>query len=104
MRHRFVRPMSVEEREELARTYRASTNADLVRRCHAIVRSAESPVIPPSTPLLRVDQRVIHRWLDRCEAGGLAARAPHERRGRPPRWAETYEVALVETVRHNPRW
>src|ERR671936_450978 len=70
MRHRFVRPLSVEEREEMTRTYRASTNADLVRRCHAILLSAKGPAIPSIAHLLRVDQSVIHRWLDRFEAGG----------------------------------
>jgi transposase len=94
----------VEEREEMTRTYRASTNADLVRRCHAILLSTEGHAIPTIAHLLRVDQSVIHRWLARFEAGGLAALAPQERSGRPPRWDETYEVALVATVRHDPRW
>jgi hypothetical protein len=50
-------------------TYRASTNADLVRRCHAIVLSAWGHAISTIAPLFRVDQGVIHRWLDRFEAG-----------------------------------
>jgi transposase len=104
MRHRFVRPLSREERDTMTRTSRASTSADVVRRCHAVLLSAEGQPIPTIARLLRVDQSVIHRWLDRFEAGGLAALAPQERSGRPPRWDETYEVALVETVRHDPRW
>jgi transposase len=104
MRRRFVRPLSVEERDEMTRTYRASTSADLVRRCHAVLLSAEGQPIPTIAHLLQVDQSVIHRWLDRFEAGGMAALAAQERPGRPPRWDETYEVALVETVRHDPRW
>lgn len=104
MRRRFVRPLSDEEREEVTRVYRSSTNADLVRRCHAVLLSADGQPIPAIAQMLRVDQSVIHRWLDRFEGGGVAALAPQERAGRPPRWDETYEVALVETVRHDPRW
>jgi transposase len=104
MRRRFVRPLSVEERDEMTRTYRTSTSAELVRRCHAVLLSAEGQPIPAIAHLLRVDQSVIHRWLDRFEAGGMATLAAQERPGRPPRWDETYEVALVETVRHDPRW
>jgi transposase len=104
MRRRFVRPLSVQEREEMTKTYRASTNADLVRRCHAVLLSAEGHAIPTIADLFRVDQSVIHRSLDRFEAGGVAALAPRERSGRPARWDEMYEVALVETVRHDPRW
>jgi transposase len=85
MRRRFVPPLSVKEQEEMTRTYRACTNADLVRRCHAILLSAEGHAIPTIAQLLRVDQSVIHRyrWLDRFEAGRLAALAPQERSGRP---------------------
>ena len=88
----------------MTRTYRASTNADRVRRCHAFLPSVEGQPIPTMARLLRVDQSVIHRWLDRFEAGGIPALAPQSRARRPPRWDETYEVALVETVRHDPRW
>ena len=104
MRRRFVRPLSSEEQEEVTRMYRTSPHAALVRRCHAVLLSAEGQPIPTIAHLLRVDQSVIHRWLDRFEAGGVAALAPQERSGRPPRWDEAYEMALVETVRHDPRW
>jgi transposase len=103
MRRRCVRPLSDEEREEVTRVYRSSTTADLVRRCHAVSLCANGQPIPAIAQMLRVDQSVIHRWLDRCEGGGVAALAPQERAGRPPRWDEPYEVALVETVRHDPR-
>src|ERR671938_2136641 len=103
MRRRFVRPLSVEERDEMTRTSRTSTSADLVRRCHAILLSAEGQPIPTIAHLLRVDQSVIHRWLDRFEAGGVAALAPQERSGRPPRWDEAYEVALVIMARCQTR-
>jgi transposase len=86
MRRRFVRPLSAQEREEVTRLNRASTSAELVRRCHAVLLSAEGQPIPTIAHLLRVDQSVIHRWLDRFEAGGVAALAPQERAGRPPRW------------------
>ena len=104
MRPRFVRPRSDEERAEVTQAYRARTSADLVRRCHAVLLSADGQPIPTLARLLRVDQSVIHRWLDRFEAGGVAALAGQERAGRPPRWDEAYEVTLVETVRHDPRW
>ena len=104
MRPRFVRPRSDEERAEVTQAYRALTSVDLVRRCHAVLLAADGQPIPTSARLLRGDQSVLHRWLDRVEAGGVAARACQERSGRPPRWDEAYEVTLVETVRHDPRW
>jgi len=101
---RFVRPLSAEELAELTRTYKTSSDATLVRRCHAVLLSAEGKRVPEIARLLHVDQSSVHRWLDRFEAGGLAGLATEWGPGRTPRWDEEYEVLLVETVRHNPRW
>jgi hypothetical protein len=59
MRRHFVRPLSDEEREEMARVYRSSTTADLVRRCHAVLLSADGHPLPALAQRLRVDQSVI---------------------------------------------
>lgn len=53
MRRRFVRPLAAEDEEMLTRMYRASTSADLVRRGHAILLSAEGHAIPAIARLLR---------------------------------------------------
>src|SRR5919202_4214806 len=81
MRPRFVRPLSDEERAEVTQAYRASPSADLVRRCHAVLLSADGHPLPTIARLLRVDQSVIHRWLERFETGGVPARACQERAG-----------------------
>jgi transposase len=104
MQKRFVRPLTGEEVSQLARTYRQTSNADLVRRCHAILLSSDGRPVPEIAKLLRVDQSCVHRWLDRFEAGGIEALVTESRPGRPNRWDESYEVLLVETVRHDPRW
>lgn len=101
---RFVRPLSAEAHESVTETYKTNSDAMLVRRCHAVLLSAEGKRVPEIARLLPVDQSSIHRWLDRFEAGGLAGLAPVWGPGRTPRWDEEYEHLLVETVRPDPRW
>ncbi|MHB1007522.1 MAG: helix-turn-helix domain-containing protein [Chloroflexota bacterium] len=88
----------------MTETYRSSADADLVRRCQAVLLVADGMRAPKVADLLHVDQSTIHRWLDRFEAGGLAVLVTEHRDGRPVRWDEEYEHLLVETVRHDPRW
>ena len=104
MRHRFVRPLILQEQIELEQTYKTSSTVPLVHRCHAVLLSAEGKPVPEIADLLRVDQSTIHRWLDRFEADGVAGLITHWSDGRPVRWDEAYEVELVETMRHDPRW
>lgn len=104
MRKRYVRPLSVKERDELTRRYRGGGDAAEAQRCHAVLLSSEERAVPAIAELLRTHQATVHRWLDRFEAGGVEALATVSPPGRPPCWDETYEVALVETVRHDPRW
>jgi transposase len=96
--------LTTAEEDVLHETYRTGTAADQVRRCHAVLLSATGKAVPEIAQLLHVDGSTVHRWLDRFEAGGVAALASHWSDGRPPRWDELYEQALVETVRHDPRW
>lgn len=104
MLRRFVRPLAAEERDTLTATYRTSPDPTLVRRCHAVLLSADGKPIPEIAQILRADSSVVHRWLDRFEDGGVDALRTTWSDGRAPRWDETYEVLLVETVRHDPRW
>lgn len=104
MRRRLARVLTTEEQTALTETYRTSFDADLVRRCHAVLLVADGLHVPNVANFLRVDQSTIHRWLDRFEVGGLGALATAHREGRPVRWNEGYELLLVETVRHDPRW
>lgn len=104
MSPRLARPLSTEEQTALTETYRGSSDADLVRRCHAVLLIADGMLVPKVANILRVDQSTVHRWLDRFESGGVDALATEHRDGRPPRWDEEYEHLLVETVRHDPRW
>jgi transposase len=104
MQKRFVRPVSAEEQDELTRRYRRSGDAAQAQRCHAVLLSGEGRAVPAIAGLLRTHQATVHRWLDRFETGGIAGLATVPPSGRPPCWDETYEVALVETVRHDPRW
>jgi transposase len=104
MRKRYVRPLSAKEQEELTQRYRGGGNAAEAQRCHAVLLSAAGRVIPTIAELLQTHQATVHRWLDRFEVGGVEALATVAPPGRPPCWDETYEVALVETVRHDPRW
>ena len=104
MQKRFVRPLTAEEEQKLEEQYRTSQDVSLVRRCHVVLLSAEGKPIPEIAHWSRIDQSAVHRWLDRFEAGGVAGLQTEWSTGRPPRWDETYEVLLVETVRHDPRW
>jgi transposase len=104
MRARFVEPLCLHERIELAQVYRTSREAALVRRCHAVLLSDEGKTVPEIGRLLRVDQSAVHRWLGRFEAGGVAGLVTVWSAGRPRRWDESYEALLVEAVRHPPRW
>lgn len=104
MRARFVQGVTPAEQEALVGTVRNSTNASLVRRCQAIVLSAAGQPVPAMARLMGVNPSTIHRWLDRFEAGGIGALVTTWSDGRPVRWDEEYEVLLVETARHDPRW
>ena len=104
MRKRYVRPLSAKEQEELTQRYRGGGDAAEAPRCHAVLLSAAGRVIPTIAELLQTHQATVHRWLDRFEVGGVEALATVAPPGRPPCWDETYELALVETVRHDPRW
>lgn len=104
MRQRFVRPLTPEEEGALWQLYRTSPEADQVRRCHAVLLSASGKPVPELAHLFHVNGSTILRWLDRFDADGLAGLGSQWGAGRPPRWDETYEHALVETVRHDPRW
>jgi transposase len=104
MRKRYVRPLSAKEQDELTQRYRGGGDAAEAQRCHAVLLSGEGRAVPTIAELLRTHQATVHRWLDRFEAGGVEALATVPPPGRPPCWDETYEVALVETVRHDPRW
>jgi hypothetical protein len=70
MRPRFVRPLSEEERAEVTQAYRASTSADLVRRCHAVLLSADVHPIPA---------------IARSASGGSPTGPRKRRNGRAPR-------------------
>lgn len=104
MSRQLARPLATEEQTALAETYRSSSDADLVRRSHAILLVADGMHVPKVADLVRVDQSTVHRWLDRFEVGGLGALVTEHRAGRPVRWDEEYEHLLVETIRHDPRW
>jgi DNA-binding MarR family transcriptional regulator len=77
MRRRTMRPLTAEEAQTLTDTYRHSDDVTLVRRCHAILLLAEGKRVPEVAQLLRVDQSVVHRWLDRFEANGLDGLVTH---------------------------
>src|ERR1700686_204674 len=104
MRPRFVHEVAPAEHEALVGTTRNSKDASLVRRCQAILLSAKGERVPIIAALMGVDASTIHRWLDRFEVGGIGALVTESSAGRPVCWDETYEVLLVETVRHDPRW
>jgi transposase len=104
MSRRLTRPLTTEDQTALTETYRSSSDASLVRRCHAVLLFADGMSVPKVAELLRIDQSTVHRWLDRFEVGGIDALVTEPRDGRPPRWDEEYEHRLVETVRHDPRW
>ncbi len=101
---RHVRELTAQERAALTELYKSSAVTELGHRSHAILLSADGWRATRIAELLRVDQSPVHRWLDRCEADGLAGLATEWRHGRPPAWDESYEWLLVETVRHDPRW
>lgn len=104
MQKRYVRPLSAKEQDELMRRYRGGGDAAEAHRCHAVLLSGAGRAVPAIAEVLRTHPATVHRWLDRFEAGGVEALATVPSPGRPPCWDETYEVALVETVRHDPRW
>ena len=104
MRARFVQGVTPAEQEALLGTVRTSRDATLVRRCQAIVLSTAGQTVPAIARLTGVNASTIHRWLDRFEAGGIGALVTVWSEGRSPRWDEAYELLLVETARHDPRW
>lgn len=104
MRPRFVHEVTPTEQNALVGTARQSKDASLVRRCQAILLSAKGETISTIAALMGVDTSTIGRWVDRFEAGGIGALVTEPSSGRPVCWDETYELLLVETMRHDPRW
>lgn len=104
MTREMARPLTIDEQKALTETYRNSANAELVRRCHAVLLMADGLRVPKVAECLRVNQSTVHRWIERFELGGQEALVTQHRDGRPPRWNEEYEHLLVDTVRHDPRW
>jgi transposase len=104
MRRRYIRELTPGQYRELTHTYQQCEDVALVRRCHAVLLSADGRSVPQIADILRVHQSAVHRWLDRFEQGGVEGLVTVWSQGRPPSWDEEYEVLLVETVRHDPRW
>jgi transposase len=104
MQRPALRPLLVDERTDLTQIYRTSNDRRLSQRAHAMLLRADGHPVPEIARLLQVDPTTVGRWLDRFDAGGIPGLSIAWSAGRPPRWDETYEVLLVDTVRHDPRW
>jgi transposase len=103
MRPVFVHSLSPEERAELERTYRTTSDADTRTRCHAILLSAQGYRPPEIARLLFMAPMSVRRWIARYEEGGVSALISSPPPGRMPSWDEAFEWQLVDAAIADPR-
>ena len=76
--------LSAEERLELERGYRNSSNASFSRRCHILLLKTESRTSAEVAEIIGTNQLSVNQWLDRYEAEGISGLYTRKGRGRRP--------------------
>jgi len=99
----FVRTLTADEQEELARLIRSERDARIVRRAQMIRLSADGVTTPKIAVLWDVNDQTVRRTIRRFEAEGIEGLRDKPRKGRPPKKTEQYVALLKEAVGSNPR-
>jgi len=98
----FVRPLTKDEQQELARLIR-SGDARVMRRAQIVGLSAESRKASEIARWWQMSVQGVRTILHRFNAEGLTGLADKPRRGRPTKTTERYVALLKEAVQTTPR-
>lgn len=99
---RFVRSLSAEEREELARLRREQPRP-LARRAEAVLLSAAGRPIREIMRRLRVSRPTVTVWLTRFESSGVSGLLPRPHPGRPARLIPEIRRRIATAASARPR-
>lgn len=100
--HRFVRPLTPEERIDLDEVLRRRGNASSRKRAQAVRLNSLGVPVPDIAVALNCNPQSVHNWLNLFEAGGCDALFDRPRSGRPPSAGEDYRPRLVEAAGADP--
>lgn len=81
---RYIREISKAECEALRAGYKKGKSHQFRTRCQAILLSAQGYRVQELSSLLGVSDLSIYKWMNRFEAGGVAALHNQPGRGRKP--------------------
>jgi len=99
----FVRELTKDEQEELARLVRSNRDTRLMRRAQMIRLSHQGCTTSQIAKLWDVNPLTVLRTIKRFNAKGLGGLADKPRRGRPRKTTDRYVALLKEAVQVNPR-
>lgn len=99
-----VRPLSPEERIELARLYRQTKDVRIRERTQIILLAAEEGITAPViSRIVRRNDQTVRSWIQRFNAEGIAGLYDAPRPGAPPTVTPAYRERLLMVVRQRPR-
>lgn len=99
--HRYVRPLTPEERQELS-DFVWSSPWRIARRGLAILLSDQKFTIDQLTTICGVDERTIRNWLDAYEATGVEGLQEGERSGRPRSTTAQQDEQIAQVTEKDP--
>lgn len=99
----FVRPLSIEEGNELLRLVRYGRNVTTSRRAEIILASAQGMTASEIAAHYHFDVQHVRLVIRLFNAGGIEAIKAKKRPGRPPGFTTEQHSALVELALTPPR-
>lgn len=98
--HRFVRPLSDDQRAHLQHVYRTDARFRARQRAHALLLSDRRYTIGDLAALFETDRDTVARWLDHWERDQTLHDAP--RSGRPPKLDSAQRQAFFDRLDDDP--
>ena len=92
-----------EERTELEKLVRTTTDRRVRERCQALLMAAQGLTQPQIAAALVTSMRTVQRHLERFRHSGLAGVVPGKAPGKPRRIPAHLEEVVIEWVRQGPR-
>jgi len=100
---KFVKPLSLEQREELTTIMKSPAPQRTRMRAHAILLSERRYSIDQIADIYQVDRDRVSQWLEWWDAAGSAGLDDDPRSGRPPKLSGAERQVALKIVEHEPR-
>ena len=98
---RYVRELTAEEQDELARMMQQEVGR-VAQRAHMILLSSRGYTVQQIEAIHQVTNITVYKWLDRFEDNGPEGLYDAEREGRPPKLDAEARQFLEDTVEQSP--